>query len=219
MNSLTLIIWIILILGGYLLGSIHFCRILGLIFCHVDICAKSYDRNPGAANAFWHCGKKIGIAGLILDILKGFLPVFIAIQLAQNGFIDIDHPLFILVLFAPVLGHAFSIFNKFKGGKCISTTFGILLALCITNVNYYLFPIFAFADLFFSYIKKILPGNLRALVFYCILIFCAIPICIYHNQFTILGGVVLISFLAILKHLPIYTPEEKQKRKSRKKAI
>ena len=204
-------IWLILILGGYLLGSIHFCRILGILFCHIDICEKSYDRNPGAANAFWYCGKKVGIAGLVLDVLKGFLPVYFAIK-----YVDIENPLFILVLLAPVLGHAFSIFNLLKGGKCISTTFGILAALMVTSVSPYLFPIFAFCDIFFSYIKKILPGNLRALI-YSILIATSIPLCIYRNQYTILGGVILISILAILKHLPIYDPRDKNSKTYRKK--
>ena len=196
-------IWLILILGGYLLGSIHFCRILGIIFKGVDICEKSYDRNPGAANAFWYCGKAVGIAGLILDWFKGFVPVFLATQL-----VDVAHPLFVLVMLAPVLGHAFSIFNRFAGGKCITTIFGELGVYMVTLINPYLIIILGVADLFFSYVKKILPGNLRALVIFSILIISAVPLCLYLKQYAILGGVVSVSLVAIYKHLPIYGPRD-----------
>ena len=201
-------IWLALIVGGYLLGSIHFCRILGIVFKHVDICEKSYDRNPGAANAFFYCSKPIGIAGLILDLLKGFLPVYLAIRL-----VDIENPLFILVMLAPVLGHAFSIFNKFKGGKCISTIFGELFALLLTNVNPYLFFVLAFGDIFFSFVVKILPGNLRAAIFFTILILATIPICVYMSQYTILVGTVSVSLVSLYKHLPIFDPRDEHARK------
>lgn len=200
-------IWLILILGGYLLGSIHFCRVLGLLICHVDICEKSYDKNPGAANAFWYCGKAVGIAGFLLDWLKGFLPVMLAVMYA-----DIENPLFIAVMIAPVMGHAFSIFSKFSGGKCITTTFGVTSALMATGVNLYLFPIFLIADGFFSFVKKILPGNLRALVIYCILALSSIPICIYLGQINVLCGVIGISIIAVFKHLPIYDPRDENAR-------
>lgn len=203
-------IWFILILGGYLLGSIHFCRILGIVFKKIDIVKVSKDHNPGAANAFWYCGKPIGIAGLILDLAKGFIPIFCAVKFA-----DISNPLFILVMLAPVLGHAFSIYNNMKGGKCISTILGELGALLITGVNPYLFPILGLSDLFFSYIKKILPGNLRAMVFFSILIFAAIPTCIYLEQYAILGGTVAISLVAMFKHFPIYDEETKKRRRKK----
>lgn len=201
-------IWLILIIGGYLLGSIHFCRILGIIFKGVDIVKKSPDHNPGAANAFWYCGKPIGIAGLILDWLKGFAPVFYAVK-----YLDISNPLIILVMLAPVLGHAFSIFSGFRGGKCITAIFGELGALLISGVNIYLFLIFSAADIFFSYVKKILPGNLRAMIFFSILIFSAIPICIYLEQYAILGGTIAVSMVAMFKHFPIYDKPKKRRYK------
>ena len=211
---MNLMIWLILILGGYLLGSIHFCRLLGIIFKGIDICEKSYDHNPGAANAFWYCGKTIGIAGLILDWLKGFIPVFCAIKL-----VDLTNPFFVLVMLAPVLGHAFSIFNRFSGGKCITTIFGELGVYLVTMINPYLIIILGVADLFFSFVKKILPGNLRALVIFSILIISAIPICVYLEQYTILGGVISVSLIAIYKHLPIYDSYAKKRSKTKESKI
>ena len=206
--------WLLLIIGGYLLGSIHFCRILGIIFKHTDIVKVSEDHNPGAANAFWYCGKPIGIVGLILDWLKGLIPVLFGIL-----FLDYNHPLFILVMLAPVLGHAFSIINHFRGGKCITTIFGELSALLFTGVNPYLIFILGLGDLFFSYVKKILPGNKRALIFFSILILSSIIICIYMNQITILVGTVGVSLIAIFKHLPIYPDKPSKIRRKFKKKV
>ena len=108
MTTEIILIWSALIIGGYLLGSIMFCRLICLAFFNTDICEVSKDGNPGAANAFWYCGKLAGALGLFCDLLKGFLPVFVAIN-----FLDYQTIPFILTMLAPVLGHAFSIFHHF----------------------------------------------------------------------------------------------------------
>lgn len=61
---------------------------------------------------------------MLLDILKGFVPVFIA-----SYVMDRNHWLFPLVIVAPVLGHAIGMFNHFHGGKCIATSFGVTAGL------------------------------------------------------------------------------------------
>lgn len=104
---------------GFLLGSIPFSLLLGKLIIHKDI--RQYDDNNSGAVSVWKAGgSKVGIFALILDYLKGVIPVGIAYfvyKIPDWGLVS--------VALAPVLGHAFSPFLKFRGGKAIATTFGI----------------------------------------------------------------------------------------------
>ena len=106
----------------YLIGSIPFGYVVGKLFGK-DI-TKEGSGNIGATNVTRTIGKKAGILVLILDLLKGFIPVFFA----KNYFYF--EPKFIgLVAVMAVIGHCFSVFMKFKGGKGVATGFGVLIAL------------------------------------------------------------------------------------------
>ena len=70
--------YIFFILAGYLCGSIVFAWILPRIFWGVDTREKGSDHNPGTANAFLLCGSVCGSLVLLLELGKGFLPVFLA---------------------------------------------------------------------------------------------------------------------------------------------
>lgn len=205
--------WLGLIIGGYFLGSVMFCRLICLIFFKTDITKVSKDKNPGAANAFWYCGKVAGISGLLLDMLKGFLPVFIAIKyLNPNSFA------FVLVMLAPVLGHAFSIFHNFSGGKCIATIYGELIALFVTFISPIFLVVLGILNILFEFVKKI-PGNKRAYIMFFVLIFSALLVGFYYDKFIISAGVVAISFIAILKHSPLFVTEEKKRKRPRKASL
>ena len=117
-----LIFWIAL---AFLTGSIPFSFWLGKIFLHVDI--RNYgDGNPGSTNAMRAGKKRIGIPALLLDYLKGFIPVFLAkFKFGISGWELIP------VALAPVAGHAFSPFLGFKGGKAVAATFGIWTGLTL----------------------------------------------------------------------------------------
>ena len=120
MGFREVVIYLSFIAGGFLLGSIPFCRVLPKLIKHVDVCALSDDGNPGAANAFKHCGVLVGSLCLLCDMLKGFLPAFFAYLI-----VGVNSVFYSFVMIAPVLGHALGIFNDFAGGKCISTSFGV----------------------------------------------------------------------------------------------
>ncbi|MBQ2660029.1 glycerol-3-phosphate acyltransferase [Candidatus Saccharibacteria bacterium] len=201
--------WLILIVGGYLLGSVMFCRLICLVFYKTDICKVSSDGNPGAANAFRCCGKVAGASGLLLDMLKGFLPVFIAMK-----YLDYNNFLFALVMFAPVFGHAFSIFHGFSGGKCISTIYGELAALLLAWTMPTLFFVLAIANLIFEYILKPTSGYFRAFVMFSLLILAVIPIGVYGDKLAIMVGTIAVSVLAIVKHLPLYETTGRPKKAS-----
>ncbi len=115
-------LWIIC---SYLIGSIPFGLLISTKFCNIDP-RHAGSNNVGSTNVARLCGKKYGIATLACDILKGALPVGIAACLDNSAF-------FITVTaLAAVLGHVFSCFLGFKGGKAVATSVGIYIpiALC-----------------------------------------------------------------------------------------
>ena len=200
--------WILLVIFGYLCGSVMFCNIIARKFGKKDIRKVSKDGNPGAANVFWHCGWKLGALGLVLDILKGLLPVFLARVVMGGGFeggfgfgVSATESIwFAFVMLAPVLGHAFPIFEKFRGGKCISTTFGVTTGLLGLSPAVF---VLGALDLFFSFVVKIKAGNMRALVFYSLFIVAMAVICVLNRQPVIFLGCLMFSVLTITRHLPL----------------
>lgn len=107
------------VLLAYLLGSIPSALWIGKIFYNTDVRTKG-SGNLGATNTFRVLGKTAGLIVTILDILKGTAATLIPL------FIDTNiHPL-ILGLIA-VVGHMYPVFAKFKGGKAVATSGGILL--------------------------------------------------------------------------------------------
>ncbi len=81
------------------------------------------SKNTGATNVFRVLGAKYGIFVLLLDALKGYIPLFVASKLGVNG-----NGLVLVGLMA-VIGHTFSPFLKFKGGKGVATSLGIFIFL------------------------------------------------------------------------------------------
>ena len=107
---------------SYILGSVPTAYLFGKKILKKDI-RKIGTKNMGALNAFKSLGKFYGFLTFIIDVLKGVIPVLIAIQLQFNQFW-----IGICGLMA-IIGHNWSIFLKFKGGKGASTSIGIMTAL------------------------------------------------------------------------------------------
>jgi len=206
--------WLGIIIVGYFLGSIMFCRLICLIFYHTDICKVSKDKNPGAANAFWYCGKVAGTSGLLLDMLKGFLPVFVAIR-----YLNHDNFAMFLVMLAPVLGHAFSIYHNFSGGKCIATIYGELAALFITMISPLFLVVFGLMNLFFELFVKKLSGNKRAIFMFVVLTAVSLYSLYTYKQISISVGVIFISLVAILKHSPLFAVNIKKSGRRKKASL
>jgi len=114
------IIWLWL---AYLAGSFPFGLFIAQALYGVDP-RTSGSGNIGATNVARLCGARPGIATLLLDALKGFLPVAVAWRMAQQ------QPLFAgLAALAAVCGHMFPVFLHYKGGKGVATSIGAFLAL------------------------------------------------------------------------------------------
>ena len=133
------------IIVGYLAGSIRFGYYLPKYFSHVDVTKVSQDGNPGAANAFQYGGILVGIAVLLGDMAKGFLPV----RAALAAGIPMTIPLFTFVMAAPVLGHAYPFGILCREEKAIAVSFGGF-AWVVSNVDAFvdtdqlLFDVFCF---------------------------------------------------------------------------
>ncbi len=125
--------WILLAgiaVGAYLMGSIPFGYILVRLTTGVDVRATG-SGNIGATNVARSGGKGLGILTLVLDTFKGWLPVWLVLHLPGMPVAD-DRQLHVLaaaVALLAVLGHMFTIWLRFKGGKGVATGLGVFLAL------------------------------------------------------------------------------------------
>lgn len=107
---------------AYFIGGLPFGFWIGKFFCKVDVRTMG-SGNIGAANVIRNLGVGWGALVLILDLFKSFLPLFLIKAYFSN-------PLF-LSIFAILLvvGHNYSPFLKFRGGKGVATTMGVYFAL------------------------------------------------------------------------------------------
>lgn len=112
---------------AFFIGSFPTAYVLGLAR-GIDI-RNHGSGNPGATNAFRVLGKTWGIVCLILDILKGWLPVTVLAGVGgtrSGGALE----LWLWMLgFAAISGHMFSPFLRFRGGKGVATSLGVILAI------------------------------------------------------------------------------------------
>ncbi|GAB4471141.1 MAG: hypothetical protein Kow0088_04560 [Anaerolineales bacterium] len=121
---LNTILWIGL---AYISGSLPFAVWLGRLKGK-DVRAVG-DHNPGAVNTFRAAGKWIGLAVLFLDVSKAAVPVGLAYyEFGWRGF------QIVLIAIAPMLGHAYSPFLGFTGGKAIATALGVWIGLTLWKV-------------------------------------------------------------------------------------
>jgi len=105
---------------SYLLGSLPFGLIITKIFLHKDI-RKIGSGNIGTTNVLRTGNKFLAVATLVLDLLKGYLSVFITLSFNDS-----------LVSYSALIcfiGHIFPVWLKFKGGKGVATYLGVILAL------------------------------------------------------------------------------------------
>ena len=130
---------LIVILFSYLSGSVPFGLILTKNFVNRDI-RNIGSGNIGATNVLRTGNKLLAAFTLLLDILKGYVPVIIA----QEYFPELIQ----LSCLLAFLGHIFPVWLKFKGGKGVATYLGILLALSIQLALLFMFTWLAVSLIF-----------------------------------------------------------------------
>lgn len=120
-------LWSAFLVAAYLMASIPFGKIIARKVADIDITARG-SGNIGATNVSRHLGVKWGLITLFLDTLKGFLPVFLASRyLWHPG--GMSSWWLSAIGTAALLGHQFSLFQRFKGGKGVATALGVYLAI------------------------------------------------------------------------------------------
>lgn len=174
---------------GYVSGSLLFAWIVPKYLLHMDITQKPEDHNPGTFNVFAQAGAAAGLLVLVLELAKGFLPVWVAARA-----LPLDRWAFGLVLVAPVLGHAFPFWRLKGGGKAIAVSFGVLLGLWPELRPLGLLVV---CYLFFSLVVVVEPHLHRSILTYgCV---CLLTLLLFPKNGVTLG-VLLVSAVVILRH-------------------
>ena len=125
--------YILVAVFSYIIGSIPSGLILGRLFWHTDLRAHG-SRNIGATNAWRTLGKGAGIAVFIADCIKGQAGVLLGLSLPGTPIAAVIGGLF------AIIGHSFSLFLRFHGGKGVATSLGVLTIL-MGNVTFLVFAI------------------------------------------------------------------------------
>src|SRR5437763_9697401 len=124
-----MIMFIVVLAGSYLLGSIPFGYLIGRI-AGIDI-RQAGSCNIGATNVVRVLGKRYGYLVFILDFLKGFGAVKLSMLLATRPPPDFNSPevFGIIAAACSVVGHSYPLWLRFRGGKGVATSAGALFAL------------------------------------------------------------------------------------------
>ncbi len=149
--------WYWLLIGSvvsYLMGCIHFAILISKL--KNDDILHEGSGNPGAMNISRRFGLKIGLLNFFCDALKGVIPVLVAYFVFRDYVFagtDVVVSDFVRYLWAmcAVIGHVFPVTLKFKGGKGISTTIGLLWCSVATETWWFVFVGLAFFILLFVY--------------------------------------------------------------------
>jgi len=123
MSALT---YVLIGLAAYLLGSIPFGFLLVRFFLKEDIRAKG-SGNIGATNVIRSGAKKLGALTFLLDVCKGIVAVLIVSRIALAPASDQNAAA--LAALCAILGHIYTVWLRFKGGKGVATALGVFLAL------------------------------------------------------------------------------------------
>ena len=106
---------------GYIIGSIPFSFLVGKVFGRVDL-RKKGPGNLGTTNVIRNLGLGAGILAYALDMLKGLIPVLIIRQLW-------GYEVAIISGMAAIIGHCYSVFTSFHGGKGVAVSSGVIFAI------------------------------------------------------------------------------------------
>ncbi|MFN3406705.1 MAG: glycerol-3-phosphate 1-O-acyltransferase PlsY [Caldimicrobium sp.] len=172
---------------AYLIGSIPFALIVSLPM-GVDP-RKAGSKNPGATNVARLLGKKWGALTFLGDSGKGILALLIIKALSNKAFYE-DPNLYAWVAFFAVLGHLFSIFLKFRGGKGVATTIGTFLILT-PKAMFFSLVFFLVAILLTGYVSV---GSLLLVILLPVFIY----LFKYPTEYIYVGG--LLGLLIWIKH-------------------
>lgn len=159
-----MIVYIIIALIAYAIGSINFSVIISKKFAGFDVREKG-SGNAGTTNMLRSVGKKAAAITLICDILKGVVAILIAMFIGNITKGTNNSLLVQIAGVAVILGHTFPIFFKFKGGKGVATSLGVLI---MSNWQIGLICL-VFALILMTLTKMVSVGSIAAAILYPVL--------------------------------------------------
>lgn len=169
---------------AYLIGSFPTAYIVGKIFFHKNIFNYG-SGNVGTTNAYRVFGPYAGTGVLIVDILKGTLGALMPV------FFGLDHHWILFIGIFAVIGHVFSIFLKFRGGKAVATSAGILLAY-----NPLLFAICFICLATIVYVTSMVSvASLTTVLFFAIA-------SIFLHDWILTTAAVIVTIIVYIRHIP-----------------
>jgi len=171
------------VLFSYTLGSIPFGLWLGIWLRGMDI-RQHGSKNIGATNTMRVLGKKLGAAALACDMAKGLVPVVFAGYCSSWPYLPLVCGL------AAILGHTFSLYLRFTGGKGVATSAGVFLGLAP-------FPTLFGAAVFFTVVgttRMVSAGSISAAVAIAAAVF------FFSTPPAIQAVALLVAVLVIVKH-------------------
>jgi glycerol-3-phosphate acyltransferase PlsY len=172
---------ILLLVVAYLLGSIPFGLVVGKLIYKKDI-RQFGSGNIGTTNAFRAFGTVGGILVFICDMLKGAIPVLLA-----HGLDTSIHPLVFGGM--AIVGHSYPLFLKFKGGKAVATSFGVVLAyhpaFALISIASFFVSLFVTSMVSFSSIFAVIFATLLSL---------------YYQDWVLTLVTALVLILVVLRH-------------------
>ncbi len=172
-----MIVYFIIAIISYLIGSISFSVLFSKKFAGFDVREKG-SGNAGSTNVLRTAGKKVAALTLVCDVLKGIVAIIIAIIIGKIVKDSNKELLLQIAGIFVVLGHTFPIFFQFKGGKGVATSLGILL---ITNWKIGLICLI-FALVIMAITRMVSLGSCLAAVLYPILTL------FINDSYTVLTG-------------------------------
>ena len=122
---------------AYILGSIPFGIVIGKTITGIDV-REHGSKNIGTTNCIRVLGKKVGFTVFFFDVLKGALVIIIVKYIFEPLGLMNHYVPHIVYGVAAILGHLFSCFLKFKGGKAVATSLGVVLALTRAHIKSFL---------------------------------------------------------------------------------
>ena len=180
---------LLLMVIGYLIGSIPFALVIGKVFYKTDV-REHGSHNLGGSNTGRVLGKKAGLSVMTFDLLKVTFVVFLAVQWDGGEVAAVCGAL------AAAFGHCFPIFARFRGGKAVATMYGFLFGLftCLGyNILIFLLPIVVFLTIL--YVTKIVSlssiGSAIVVTVYAALSTGSVPVT---------AGLVVFTLLIVVRH-------------------
>ena len=178
--------WILTLSIAYLMGSIPFGYLLVRFVRHEDI-RQVGSGNIGATNVLRSGAKGLGMATLLLDLLKGYAAVMLARHIAPA-----DYDLAVVAAVAAVLGHVFPVWLRFRGGKGVATALGVFLAL-VPLAALISLGVFAVIVLLTRYV------SLASIIAAAVMPVAGIALASVRSP-TVVCGFVFLALLIIIKH-------------------